>query len=112
MDGRTDGLANWCVNIRINRQTLTKFMKQYLIGYSYFLKATLVLWDTATCFKMADKTTSLTSHSLFPASNQGLGLDDISGSFSFAPTLVPTSTSPVAETSTVTTTQDVVFNPG
>ena len=47
---------------------------------------------------MADKTTSLTSHSLFPASNDGLALGEFPGSFSFAPTLLPTSTAPPVET--------------
>lgn len=58
---------------------------------------------------MADKTTaSLTSHSLFPSNGDGL---DLSGSFSFAPALVPTSVPPAAQPS-VEKTQEITLNSG
>lgn len=77
------------------------------------LQAGIDLWDMcshATCFKMADKTTtSLTSHLLFPSSGDGLDLDQ---PFAFAPALVPTSAAPVLQPSGINTTQEIDLNPG
>ena len=62
---------------------------------------------------MADKTpTSLTSHSLFPSGGDGFDLDQLSGPFSFAPALVPTSSSPVVQPSSGNVNVEIDLNPG
>lgn len=62
---------------------------------------------------MADKTpTSLTSHSLFPSSGDGLDLNQLSEPFAFAPALVPTSFSPVVQPSGENTSEEIALNPG
>ena len=62
---------------------------------------------------MADKTqTSLTSHSLFPSGGDGFDLDQLSGPFSFAPALVPTSSSPVVQPSSGNANVEIDLNPG
>ncbi len=62
---------------------------------------------------MADKTpTSLTSHSLFPTGGGDLDLTQLSGPFSFAPALVPTSVSPVFQPSDENTSEEIALNPG
>ena len=69
--------------------------------------------QTSTCSKMADKTpTSLTSHSLFPSGGDGFDLDQLSGPFSFAPALVPTSSSPVVQPSSANANVEIDLNPG
>ena len=69
--------------------------------------------QTSTCSNMADKTpTSLTSHSLFPSGGDGFDLDQLSGPFSFAPALVPTSSSPVVQPSGGNANVEIDLNPG
>ena len=66
-----------------------------------------------TCSKMADKpSTSFTSNSLFPSGGDGLDFDQLSGPFSFAPALVPTSAAPISQPSSENSTQEIDLNPG